>query len=167
MRQFRVFGQVGLFLVAGGLVACGLGCQADNKTAETTVSGPQIAWHTDIRAAGQEAQRLKMPLLLKFSASWCGPCQRMKAETFTDAAVVARVNACFVPVDVDADKHPELAEALEVEALPTVVILTHDLKVLDRVEGFRTAAKFRPTLAKVCDRQIPVQQAAGETPTRQ
>lgn len=60
-----------------------------------------------------------MRKVLKFSATWCGPCKKF-------APVFEQVRAQypqheFVSVDVDTD--PELAAQYGVQSVPTVVVL--------------------------------------------
>ncbi|MFN9977132.1 MAG: thioredoxin fold domain-containing protein, partial [Phycisphaerae bacterium] len=73
-----------------------------------------------------------------FTASWCVYCKRMEKTTFTDRQVVQRVQSSFVPVRIDADRHKELVQKLEVRGLPAILIVSPDLRIIDRISGFQT-----------------------------
>ncbi len=59
------------------------------------------------------------PLLLIFSASWCGPCKAM-APTLDDIADVYTPNVAFARIDIE--QAPRLAEAFDVRTVPTLVL---------------------------------------------
>ncbi|CAG0907457.1 unnamed protein product, partial [Darwinula stevensoni] len=65
-----------------------------------------------------------------FTASWCGPCQRI-APAFSDMSV--RYNkAVFLKIDVD--NCSETAAAQGVTAMPTFIFYRNKVKV-DRLQG--------------------------------
>jgi thiol-disulfide isomerase/thioredoxin len=80
-----------------------------------------VEWSTDLAAARREAIIARKPLLLDVSAKWCGPCQRMKLTTLRDAAVVQALTD-YVPVMIDIDVHPEIADGLNVNSIPAFFI---------------------------------------------
>ncbi|MGB0743078.1 MAG: thioredoxin family protein [Opitutales bacterium] len=80
--------------------------------------------------------------LLYFTASWCGPCQLMKQETWPNTLVKKSLEAyTFESVDVDAQK--ELAEKWAVRSMPTYLITDPDGKIeLVRMSGFMDAYRM-------------------------
>ncbi len=128
-------------------------------TANTETNAAQVAWQRDIRTAVQESGRVKKPLMIKFTASWCGFCHKMMKQTFSDERIAEHINYCFVPVSVDADQEKPLLDLLGVETLPTTLIVTPQGKVLKRIQGFQPPEKFAGHLAEICNRR-PVQGAA-------
>lgn len=109
-----------------------------------------IEWKQDLRAASQESGQTGRPLLLKFTADWCGYCRKMKAETFSDPRIVEHVTGCFVPVEVNADRNPKLMEAIGVEALPTTVIVSPELRVIRKFKGYQSADQLDGYLNQIC-----------------
>ncbi len=69
-------------------------------------------------------------VVIDFTASWCGPCQRV-APKFVDMSEKYQ-NVVFVKVDVD--EAPDCAEAFDVNCMPTFVFLKGGNKV-HRIEG--------------------------------
>lgn len=111
----------------------------------------QVAWHNDFRAAAQESNRLNKPMLVKVTAEWCGYCKKMK-RSFADQRVARHLKACFIPVIVDADTDVQLVQAIGVESLPTTVIISPEMKIIEKITGFRTPAQLDQDLGKVCNR---------------
>ena len=89
--------------------------------------------------------------ILFFSATWCGPCQRMKATTLKDERVVAVANQ-FKVVNLDWDQNRSLAMKLGVRNIPTVLVgnLSQDGKWSehDRTTGYVDARTFESFLRK-------------------
>ena len=115
-----------------------------------------IQWRTDIRAANRESSETGLPILMKFSAKWCGPCKRMKAETFTDPRLAEMINTCFIPVEVDTDQNEQLARQLRIESVPTTMVISPQGDIVERREGFQSAAQLTGALARFC--QQPAEQ---------
>lgn len=107
----------------------------------------EIAWRKDVSAAAREAAATNKPLLVMVEASWCGPCRRMLQQTFPDRAVTARINAGFIPLLIDADQQAALVQKLNINAFPTMLILDANLRVVERVTGFQSAAQMNARLA--------------------
>jgi len=74
--------------------------------------------------------------LLKFEASWCGPCQQMKP-------VVNSVSSSFgskVKVQsIDIDRNPALADKFKVRGVPYIVAIKNG-KVVGKLMGYQSEA---------------------------
>lgn len=120
----------------------------------------QIEWQADFERAADVARRTQRPLLVRVGAKWCGYCNQMKQQTFADERIVADISQGFVAVDIDADQNPELVKRMRVQSLPTTLVMSPDLRILDRQEGFRSASQLGRVLSRF------VQRAELMTPTK-
>lgn len=98
-------------------------------------------WLDQPELAIDKANRLKQPLLVYFTASWCGPCQRMKVTTLADAAVNEAMKP-YVALKVDIDQRPDVAAEFSVSGVPSFVVVTPGGKISSRVMGFQEASGF-------------------------
>src|SRR5437773_1419696 len=83
---------------------------------------PRIEWWEWGQAAFQRAQQFNRPILLNVVVSWSRQCRQMEA-TWSDRRIVGLVNQRFVPVRVDADRHPEVRDRYPSGDWPSVTIL--------------------------------------------
>jgi len=93
------------------------------------------------REALARAAREQKPLVLDFTASWCGPCQRMLKETFPDPKVAPLLEQCVL-VKIDTDEHPGLSQKFGVVGLPDIRLLKPDGEEIRRLRDFQNPDAF-------------------------
>lgn len=100
-----------------------------------------VPWRTDFAAATAEAKRDGKPVFAYFTAVWCGPCQTLTHTTWADRKVDDALRG-YVPVKVDIDRNPALAEKYGVRAVPTLAVLGDEGQPLRQTEGALPAEDF-------------------------
>ncbi len=101
------------------------------------------AMHVDPATLQRLINETESPLLIHFTADWCGPCQGMAPHL--EAFAKARAHDLPV-VKVDIDEHPEVAARFMVRSVPTLMLL-HDGRVL----ALHTGALSTSQLARFVD----------------
>ena len=66
----------------------------------------------------------RRPVLLAVAASWCSACAGMARTTYSDPVVCDLIERRFVPIRVDADRRPDVAERYTLAGWPTTAFLT-------------------------------------------
>jgi thioredoxin-related protein len=98
----------------------------------------------------------------------CSWCRKLEKDTLADAKVSALIRDSFVPLHVNAEDQPDLAEVLAVESYPTTIVLTADGGLVSSTPGYLPAVKYRKalqqSLAKIAQSESAVRQASGEVP---
>lgn len=111
-----------------------------------------VSWETDFRRAVDSSRQSGRPMLIRFGADWCGHCQRMKRETYSDRQIIADLNRAYIAVDLDADANQELVKRFRITSLPTTLVVAPDLRIIDRQEGYRTAEQLSQTISRFIQR---------------
>ncbi|AKH98401.1 DUF255 domain-containing protein [Halanaeroarchaeum sulfurireducens] len=84
----------------------------------------KVEWREWGQAAFDRAQETDQPILLSITAKWCGWCQTMDATTYARPRIAAIANHDFVPIRVDADRHPRVRDRYNAGGFPSTVVLT-------------------------------------------
>jgi thioredoxin-like negative regulator of GroEL len=76
-----------------------------------------------------------MKRVLRFTASWCGPCKSL-AMNLENANLT-------VPIEVvDVDIHPEIAQEYGIRGVPTLVMMNENIEV-KRLVGSKTVNELQ------------------------
>ncbi|HSW44531.1 MAG TPA: thioredoxin family protein [Phycisphaerae bacterium] len=118
-----------------------------------------VAWDTDIEAALAKARQARRPVLLKFHATWCGPCREMEREVYSRKDVGDTLKS-WINVSIDGDEHPKVLDRYNVDVVPTLVMLDSDGKELFRYVGYMSAEELTKTI-KAIDKTLTPPEEAG------
>jgi thioredoxin-like negative regulator of GroEL len=129
----------------GVLLALALGAPAFAQAP----AADEVRWRHDYNLARREAHEKNLPLVLDFGTENCYWCLQLDKITFRDPKVIAVMNEQFIPLKIDANREPQLTQALRIESYPTLVMAGPDGKILNSVVGFQDAAKFQELLQRV------------------
>lgn len=83
-----------------------------------------VEWHEWGPAPFEEAAAADRPVLLSISTPWCEWCETMDEGAFSNPAIAANVHDDFVPIRVDADRHPRVRDRYTMGGFPSTVFLT-------------------------------------------
>ena len=112
-----------------------------------------LTWEPSEDVARARAQAEGRPMLIDFTAEWCGACKELARITFADAQVKSEVGR-FVTVQVDAtrDDDPALDQVKDrygVVGLPTVVLVGSDGREHARFTEFVPPDRFLAAIRDV------------------
>lgn len=84
------------------------------------------------------------PVLVDFSAVWCGPCKMMSPIL---EKVKEDLGESTIIVKVDVDKNKAAASAYKIQGVPTLIVFKHG-KVMWRKSGVVQADELKAVLKK-------------------
>ncbi|MBX9686919.1 MAG: thioredoxin fold domain-containing protein [Candidatus Obscuribacterales bacterium] len=94
--------------------------------------------------ARELAQKEHKFLLLDFTASWCPPCKKMEASTWTDESIKSWIKENAIAIQIDVDQDRSTTDKFNVKGMPTMVLFTPESgeKEFGRQDGYLSAAEL-------------------------
>ncbi|MEQ9319134.1 MAG: thioredoxin family protein [Polyangiaceae bacterium] len=81
------------------------------------------------------------PVLVDFSAAWCGPCKQQRPVLERFAREHPEVDVC----EVDVDRAPAVAQRFGIQAMPTLLLFSGG-EVRAQVRGLSSARRLERLL---------------------
>jgi len=100
-----------------------------------------LPWLDSLDEALAQARRDERLVLADVRSDACGWCDKLEAETFTDARVAGKL-ATFTLVKINFGVQRDLALGWGVRGTPTTVVLDAEGAVIDTLEGFRPPDEY-------------------------
>jgi len=121
-----------------------------------------ITWQTDPDAAFAMAREHGRPVLLYWGASWCPPCNRLKADAFSraDFASLAR-DLVALHIDGDSPGAQALGARLGLRSYPTLVVYRPDGDEITRLPCEVSGARFVEMLRVALASRLTAAQSLG------
>lgn len=106
----------------------------------------EIVVHLTQANYAQVLEEADKPLIIKVSATWCGPCKRMKPIFYAFADLY---KADYISAEIDIEEAPELSEVLKISALPTILIVQKKNIIGELVGAIGTVGMLKKKVEKV------------------
>lgn len=105
----------------------------------------KFPWEKDIAAARKRARAENKPMMIMMTATWCGPCKMLEANTLSDGWVQQFMKD-FVVVQAYEDK--EVEKLYDGTAYPTLVFTDKTGKEVHRTLGYQPPIAFSGNILK-------------------
>lgn len=101
------------------------------------------------KSALAEAKKTGKPVIVVFSASWCGPCQKMKKDVYpSDAVKPYQDKFVWAYLDVDDRVNAKAGEQYGVNGIPHIEVVNAEGKSLGQQVGSTGPDAFTAFLDK-------------------
>lgn len=126
-------------LLSGSAISNAIGAEKSSK----------VNWQPWSTAAFEQAAAEGKLLLLEMEAVWCHWCHVMDDKTYSRQDVADAIHASYVPMRVDHDARPDLANRYRDWGWPATIILKPDGTELVKRAGYIAPQPFLDLLAAV------------------
>lgn len=107
-------------------------------------------WNTSLDEARAEAAAKDQLIFVEMYTTWCSWCRKMRQEVFpSETFQNATADLVLLRLDTEDGKTgSKLARDIQMQSLPTIVLLTHDMMVAGIIAGYAPADRFVEQLAQ-------------------
>jgi len=137
MNRYIVFFTLSIVFLL--LSSCG-----NKEKNDVSSERPDVSGQTETSFALKSEKGL--PMVVDFSASWCGPCHMLK-PVFEEVEKKYAGRIDFMTIDIDS--FPDLAEKYGIQAVPTIVFINATGEEKDRSVGFVDKIEIEKRIEKL------------------
>lgn len=102
----------------------------------------QVKFKSNLNKGFEQAAKENKPIFVDFTASWCGPCKKMKREVFTDSNLGQILNDHFINIKVDEKYNRGYINKYNIKAYPTLMFIDSSGMALESYRGYRTSEQL-------------------------
>ena len=113
------------------------------------VAASAVPWLHDEAAAFEQAQRERRFVLLYLEAVWCHWCHVMDARTYADEGVIAALARDYVPLRIDQDARPDLANRYRDYGWPATIVFDPEGREIVKRQGYIAPLPMQRLLAAI------------------
>lgn len=131
---------------------------------------PQFAyatkWHDSVATAQAEAKQGHKLILVDMWADWCGWCKRMEQEVFPSEVFQASAkNYALLKLNTeDGAEGSKIAAQFGIRSLPTFLIMTPELTLAGKVQGYAPPDQFMAKVEEVEDEFLDYKKRLSSEP---
>jgi thiol:disulfide interchange protein len=116
---------------------------AFNNSQTEPVTGIQF-YNGSFEDAINNAKKENKLIFLDIYATWCGPCKKLKANTFTNKEVSEFYNKTFINMELDGEKGEGLllAKKYGVKGYPTLLFIDTNGTIVSETAGYYNSSEF-------------------------
>ena len=104
-------------------------------------------WNKDLKKAFESAQKNKKPVVLKFTATWCGTCTQMHKGPLADKGIRRSLKSLNA-IALDVDQYKALTKRYRIQGLPTLLFMSPSGVIFKRTELFVKKDTLKTLLSK-------------------
>ena len=99
----------------------------------------------------EDVLKNELPVLVDFTAGWCGPCKALKP---TLESIAKDYEGRLDVFQIDVDKNPQVSQKYGVRSVP-LVILFYQGEIFETIVGLRAERHFTDLIEKIFQGSTP------------
>lgn len=109
-----------------------------------------IKWYDSYKTATQMSKLENKPILIDFTAKWCGWCDKLDKEVLSHQKIAAKLQK-FICVRIDVDKDRQTAYGFGITSLPRIIVINTHSEIVGDWLGYRGREDFSELLDDIME----------------